>query len=100
MRANPRLEVTLFTYVDADVLDGSKRFQDSARPRLAVKSAGEPWTFGFHPSELPLYLKERGLRLIEDLDAIQYRHITMGLPGACARGYEFFHAVLAQVIRA
>ena len=85
----------IFTYVDADVLGGSNRFQDAARPRLAVKSAGEPWTFGFHPRELPLYLKERGLKLIKDLDANEYRRITMGLPGARARGYEFYHVALA-----
>lgn len=86
----------IFTYVDADVLGGSNLFQDAARPRLAVKSAGEPWTFGFHPRELPLYLKERGLKLIKDLDANEYRRITMGLPGARARGYEFYHVALAS----
>jgi methyltransferase (TIGR00027 family) len=85
----------IFTYVDADVLGGSNRFQDAARPRLAVKSAGEPWTFGFHPRELPLYLKERGLQLSKDLGANEYRRITMGLPGARARGYEFYHVALA-----
>ena len=85
----------IFTYVDADVLGGSNCFQDAARPRLAVKSAGEPWTFGFHPRELPLHLKERGLQLSKDLGANEYRRITMGLPGARARGYEFYHVALA-----
>jgi methyltransferase (TIGR00027 family) len=85
----------IFTYVDSDVLGGSNHFQNAARPRLAVKSAGEPWTFGFHPGELPLYLKERGLKLIKDFDANKYRRITMGLPGARAIGYEFYHVALA-----
>jgi methyltransferase (TIGR00027 family) len=87
----------IFTYVDAGVLDGSKRFQDAARPRLAVASAGEPWTFGFAPEQLPHYLKARGLQLIEDLDANEYRRMTMGRSAARARGYEFYHVALAQV---
>jgi methyltransferase (TIGR00027 family) len=87
----------IFTYVDADVLGSSDRFDDAARPRLAVTRAGEPWTFGFRPEQLPHYLRERGLQLIEDLDANQYRRITMGRPGARARGYEFYHVASVQV---
>jgi methyltransferase (TIGR00027 family) len=87
----------IFTYVDADVLGGSNRFEDAARPRLAVTSAGEPWTFGFRPEELPDYLKVRGLQLVEDLDANQYRRVTMGSLGVRARGYEFYHVASAQV---
>jgi O-methyltransferase involved in polyketide biosynthesis len=70
------------------VLGGSNRFKDAARPRLAVMSAGEPWTFGFRPEELPHYLKEPGLQLVEDLDANQYRRVAMGAPGVGARGYK------------
>jgi hypothetical protein len=32
----------------------------------AVRSAGEPFTFGWDPAELADYLAERGLRLISD----------------------------------
>ena len=90
----------IFTYVDADVLGGSTRFANAVRPRLAVASAGEPWTFGFRPDELPLYLNARGLRLIRDLDANGYRRVTMGSAAARARGYEFYHVALARVARA
>lgn len=89
----------IFTYVDADVLGGSNRFQDATGPRLAVTKAGEPWTFGFRPEELPHYLKERGLQLVEDLDANQYRRATMGAAGVRAKGYEFYHVALAQIGR-
>jgi methyltransferase (TIGR00027 family) len=87
----------IFTYVDADVLGGSNRFKDAARPRLAVTSAGEPWTFGFRPEELPHYLKEPGLQLVEDLDANRYRRVAIGSPGVGARGYEFYYVASARV---
>ena len=35
----------------------------------AVRSQGEPWTFGFDPATLPAYLAERGSRLAADLSA-------------------------------
>ena len=87
----------IFTYVHADALGGSGRFKGAARPLLAVASAGEPWTFGLRPELLPSYLEERGLRLIEDLGANEYRARTMGRSGAHASGYEFYHAALAEV---
>lgn len=57
----------IFTYVDRAVLDGSRRFDGLAEWRAAVRDAGEPWTFGFDPAELPGYLAERGLTLTTDL---------------------------------
>jgi methyltransferase (TIGR00027 family) len=57
----------IFTYVDRAVLDGSRRYDGLAEWQAAVRDAGEPWTFGFDPAELPGYLAERGLTLITDL---------------------------------
>ncbi|GIH20862.1 class I SAM-dependent methyltransferase [Rugosimonospora africana] len=57
----------IFTYVDRAALDGSRRFDGLAKWQAAVRDAGEPWTFGFDPAELPGYLAERGLTLTTDL---------------------------------
>jgi methyltransferase (TIGR00027 family) len=57
----------LFTYVDRALLDGSAEFEGGARSLAHVRSLGEPFTFGLVPAELPGYLRERGLTLLEDL---------------------------------
>ena len=55
-----------FTYVHRGLLDGSERFADSGAWVGAVQDAGEPFTFGFLPSELPGYMGERGMELLYD----------------------------------
>ena len=49
----------IFTYVDADLINGADRFRDAASARRAVTGVGEPWTFGLRPEALPAYLEER-----------------------------------------
>ena len=61
-----------------------------AKPSLAmraiqalVSTVGEPWRFGWEPAQLPEYLRERGLELVDDIslaDAAQ-----MLLPAELAR---------------
>lgn len=86
----------LFTYVHRGLLDGSESFPGTERLTRALRRAGEPWTFGFEPAEVPAYLAARGLRLIEDLGAREYR--ARYLPGGAAiGGYEFYRAALAEV---
>ena len=87
----------IFTYVDADLIKGSGRFKDAGSARRAVASAGEPWTFGFRPEELPAYLRIRGLQLVTDMSASEYRACAMGARGSQAAGYEFYHVAQIQV---
>jgi methyltransferase (TIGR00027 family) len=87
----------IFTYVDADLISSSNRFKDAASARRAVTGVGESWTFGLRPEALPAYLEERGLRLVKDMSANEYRTHTMGAAGASAKGYEFYHVALVQV---
>ena len=63
----------VFTYIQRAMLDGSVRFEGAENTLATVRRAGEPYTFGFDPAELPRYLAERGLRLIEDVGADAYR---------------------------
>jgi methyltransferase (TIGR00027 family) len=63
----------VFTYVHRRMLDGSLAFAGAADTLATVRRAGEPYTFGFDPSDLPAYLTARDLDLIEDVDASVYR---------------------------
>ena len=56
----------ILTYVHAGALDGSVQFAEAARWKSSVSSTGEPFIFGFQPSELPAYLRERGFVLSSD----------------------------------
>jgi len=56
----------VFTYVHRGVIDGSVQFPEAARWSRSVRSAGEPWTFGFVPEQLSEYLRVRGFDLLGD----------------------------------
>jgi len=58
--------LVLFTYVDAGMLDGSAVFAGAQTTMRAVRRVGEPFTFGFVPSELPAYLAARHFELLSD----------------------------------
>lgn len=84
----------LFTYVHRGVLDGSVAFEGAERLGPILRRAGEPWTFGLDPAALPAYLAARGLELVDDLGACDYRARYLGDPG---RGYAFYRVAVARV---
>ena len=86
-----------FTYVHRGLLDGSAAFTISPNVVRYLDDAGERWKSGFYPGELREYLRARGLRLIEDLGAIEYGARCMGAESEQMRGYEFYHIALARV---
>ena len=63
----------VFTYIHRGMLDGSARFAGADNTLATVRRAGEPYTFGFDPADLPHYLAARGLSLVEDVGADTYR---------------------------
>ena len=87
----------IFTYVHEGVLAHPSDFEGAAQILIAVTSTGEPWTFGLRPEALPGYLAERGLRLLADLGAEDYRARYMGERAKRMRGYEFYRVALAEV---
>ena len=87
----------IFTYVHEGAIDGSIAFDGADKVIAKVDGSGEPWRFGLLPDELPQFLRERGLRLLSDLGADQYRERVMGQSGRGMRGYSFYHTVLAEV---
>jgi methyltransferase (TIGR00027 family) len=83
----------LFTYVDRAVIDGRTAFVGGPESVEHVKRLGEPFTFGFDPTELRGYLAARGIALDEDLalsDAAR-RYYGDGGPPVSA----FYHVVSA-----
>jgi methyltransferase (TIGR00027 family) len=87
----------IFTYVHADVLN--RRFTAPGILRLtaALSAYGEPWTFGFFPEEVPTYLAKKGIRLLADLGAVEYRAKYMP-PVNKLIGYEFYRVALAEKV--
>jgi O-methyltransferase involved in polyketide biosynthesis len=67
-RAGLRRERTAVVW-DRRALDGTGDFGGVAEWAATVRAAGEPFTFGFVPDELPGHLSERGMRLTVDRSA-------------------------------
>jgi methyltransferase (TIGR00027 family) len=87
----------IFTYIHSGVLDGSMSFEGAAAVLRAVRRSGEPWTFGMRPDTIPDYLNQRGLHLLADLGADEYRRKVIGPTARPIRGYGFYHAALAEI---
>jgi methyltransferase (TIGR00027 family) len=89
----------VFTYLHRRLLDGSLTFVGAASTLATVERAGEPYTFGFDPVDLPRYLAAYDLRLIEDVDARAYRERYL-LPRGRGRELlaEFQRAALVETL--
>jgi len=89
--------VVAFTYVERRVLEDPDAFYGARRLLRAVERLGEPWTFGLDPAEAAGWLRARGLTLVEDLGATEYRRRCLGERRDGTRGYEFYRVALARV---
>jgi methyltransferase (TIGR00027 family) len=87
----------IFTYVHRGAVDGSVDFEAAGRLRGQVEGVGEPWTFGLLPEELESYLAERGLALLSDEGADDYRRRLLGRSPRVLRGYAFYRLAVASV---
>jgi methyltransferase (TIGR00027 family) len=87
----------LFTYVESEVLENPGAYFGTARLFRKLEEAGERWTFGLDPRVLSEYLRARGLRLLEDVGASDYRRTCYGSAGEGMRGYEFYRVARARV---
>jgi methyltransferase (TIGR00027 family) len=85
------------TYVHRGLLDGTGAFSVSPNVARLLQRAGEPWTFGLYPAELPAYLRARGLELRQDLGAVEYGSLYTGATEEEMKGYEFYHVAVAEV---
>jgi len=80
----------LFTYVDAGILDGSADFVGALTTMRAVRRVGEPFTFGFIPSELPGYLAARGFELLSD-ELVSDAAVRFYPAGKCPAAPAYYH---------
>lgn len=78
------------------MLDDPQAFEGTRRLFRTLRRECEPWTFGLDPAEAPGYLAVRGLELIEDLSAVDYRSRYLRGRGREMRGYEFYRIALAR----
>jgi methyltransferase (TIGR00027 family) len=87
--------LVLFTYVDAAMLDGSADFAGAQTTMRAVRRVGEPFTFGFVPSQLTGYLAARGFELLSDervSDAAQRFYPA----GKCPAAPAYYHVAQSR----
>jgi len=89
----------LFTYVHRDVLTRPGVFVGTGRLFATLAKSGEQLTFGLEPSELPEFLATRGLSLVSDVGAAEYRQRYFKDAARQMRGHEFYRVALARVGR-
>jgi methyltransferase (TIGR00027 family) len=87
----------VFTYVHAGALDGSRGFDGAGSFLRKLAQMGEPWIFGLYPSQIPDFLRKRGLELDHDQGAGEYRAHYFGPESKQMKGYEFYHVAIAHV---
>lgn len=90
----PKGSSIIFTYVHQEILTNPSSFLGGEKLLKDLEKLEEHWTFGFLPSELPDYLKQFNLNLIEDLGAKEYREKY--LPNRNEKGYEFYRVAIAK----
>jgi methyltransferase (TIGR00027 family) len=89
----------VFSYISREVVNSQSTHNDEDRRVVSfVTKAGEPWLFGFDPMELPEYLNSRGLRMVEQLGATEYRKMFLEPLGRSMRLYEKEFTVVAEVM--
>jgi O-methyltransferase involved in polyketide biosynthesis len=87
----------LFTYVHRDVLTRPHVFAGIDQLFAALERAGERFTFGLEPAEVPAFLTRRGLRLESDVGAAEYRERYYHDAARAMRGHEFYRVAVARV---
>ncbi|MBF4515955.1 class I SAM-dependent methyltransferase [Flavobacterium sp. ANB] len=89
----PKDSYVIFTYVHKKILENPGSFLGGKKLLKDLDKLEEKWTFGFLPEELPDYLKQFNMSLIEDKGALEYREIY--LPNRPEKGYEFYRVAMA-----
>lgn len=85
------------TYIDRQVLDDPGAYVGADRTFATLRRAGEAMTFGLAPTEAAAYLRDRGLTLVADRGATEYRRLAYGPAGARIAGHEFYRVAHARV---
>ncbi len=89
----------VFTYVNRDLLTDPGRYAGAERLMSTLRRVDEQMTFGIDPGELSGYLAARGLCLVSDTGAAEFRRRAYGDAAAAMRGHEFYRVAHARVGR-
>lgn len=87
----------VFTYIDRHVLSAPGDYHRADRVLATVRRLGEEFTFGISPADLGRYLADRGLSLVTDIGAADYRRRYYGVSADTMRGHEFYRTAHAVV---
>jgi methyltransferase (TIGR00027 family) len=87
----------VFTYINEDVLRDPGRYVGADRVFSTLRRVDEPMTFGLAPSSLAGYLAERGLLLVSDEGAAEFRQLSYGDASQAIHGHEFYRVAHASV---
>ncbi len=88
----------IFTYVHAGLIDGSLSIEGAERVMAEITRQGEPWIFGIHPGELAHYLAARGMELVADVGAMDYRARYLEPAGREMALFDGERIAIAQVV--
>jgi len=86
----------IFTYIDKNVLENPNHFKGTEKIFANLKENEEEWIFGFDPKKVRTYLQQYDLKLVEDLNAIEYRNRYMPERQNISEGYEFYRVAVAK----
>jgi methyltransferase (TIGR00027 family) len=92
--------VIVFTYVDQGSIDRTACSDAAQKILVAMHQAGTPWISGLDSSRLSHYLIERGLELVEQVGAPDYRARYLKPHGRRMSIFEGERVVLARVVGA
>jgi O-methyltransferase involved in polyketide biosynthesis len=79
------------------VVDGYARSELDGKLVSAARQGGSPWIYGLDPDELPQYLDRRGLTLIEEVWAPDFRERYLAPAGRNMDIFEGERVVLARL---
>jgi len=82
----------IFTYVHKDILQNPDSFLGGEKLLKDLENIEEHWTFGLFPEELPNFLNQFDIKLLEDLGADEYR--KRFLADRSEKGYEFYRTAI------
>jgi methyltransferase (TIGR00027 family) len=96
--AAPGESEVVFTYIHQGIIDGTARSKADQKLVSSANRAGTPWIFGLAPSELVEYLTQRGLELVEEVWAPDFRTRYLKPRGRQINIFEGERVVLARIM--
>jgi methyltransferase (TIGR00027 family) len=87
----------VFTYIHRGIIDGTARSYAEQKLLTAVGEMRMPWIFGFEPSGLAEYLRQRGLEMVEEVGAPEFQRRYLKPRGRELNIFKGERVVLAKV---